>query len=188
MASLVLLAPALPDIEPSPELLAFAEAEEKAITVGQIDDAVEINVKMWAQESAPEVRELVAAMQRVAFDLQLSERAEFDELEPPVSARLSTIGVPTTIAVGDRDVIDFPQVAERLERELPDATLHRHRRRGTPARARPAGRGGAARAAPPRARSYDVSVASTVISTLPFSAPEIGQPSPAAAAAASNAA
>ncbi|HVF77426.1 MAG TPA: alpha/beta hydrolase [Solirubrobacteraceae bacterium] len=124
VASLVLLAPALPDIEPSPELLAFAEAEEKAITVGRIDDAVEINVKMWAQDSTPEVRELVAVMQRAAFDLQLREGADPEELEPPVSARLSTIRMPTTIAVGDRDVVDFTQIAERLERDLPDATLH----------------------------------------------------------------
>jgi pimeloyl-ACP methyl ester carboxylesterase len=124
VASLVLLAPALPDIEPSPELLAFAEAEEQAIRVDQIDAAVDINVKMWAADSSPETRALVADMQRIAFDLQLRERAESDELEPPVSGRLSTIGVPTTIAVGDRDVVDFTQIAERLRRELPAATLH----------------------------------------------------------------
>ncbi|CAN5157773.1 alpha/beta hydrolase [soil metagenome] len=122
--SLVLLAPALPDIEPSPQLLAFAQAEEQAIQIGQIDDAVEINVKMWASGSAPGTRDLVADMQRAAFDLQLRERAESEELEPPISQSLSTILATTTIAVGDRDVIDFIHIAERLQRELPDATLH----------------------------------------------------------------
>ncbi len=124
VASLVLLAAALPDIEESADLLAFALAEEAAITVGKIEDAVQINVRMWASHSSPEVQALVADMQRDAFELQLREGAESDELDPPVSARLHAIAVPATIAYGDRDVEDFPQIAQRLHAELPDATLH----------------------------------------------------------------
>ncbi|MDP1847311.1 MAG: alpha/beta hydrolase [Solirubrobacteraceae bacterium] len=124
VASLVLLAAALPDIEPSPALLAFAEAEEAAVTVGQVEQAVEVNVKMWAGDSTPEVRTLVADMQRIAFELQLREGAESDELDPPVSDRLGAIGVRATVAYGDRDVEDFEQIARRLHAELPDATLH----------------------------------------------------------------
>ena len=124
VASLVLLAAALPDIEPSAALMAFAEAEETAVELGRIDDAVAINVRMWAQHSTPEVQALVADMQRVAFELQLREGAESDELDPPVSARLSAIGVPATVAYGDRDVEDFEHIARRLAAELPDATLH----------------------------------------------------------------
>ena len=67
---------------------------------------------------------LVADMQRVAFELQLREGAESDELDPPVSARLGEIAVPATVAYGDRDVEDFEQIARRLHAELPDATLH----------------------------------------------------------------
>ena len=125
VASLVLLAPALPDIDPSPRLLAFAQAEEQAIAAGRIEDAVEINVRMWAGDSAADARALVAAAQRTAFELQLRERAESAELQPPVSERLSTILVPTTIAIGDGDVSDFTQIAERLRRELPHATVER---------------------------------------------------------------
>ena len=124
-ASLVLLASALPDIEPSPELQAFAEAEEQAIEAGRIDDAVAVNVEMWAGRSADDVRALVADMQRAAFQLQLREGAEDVGLDPPVSARLAEIDAPTTLAVGDRDVPDFARVAERLERELPHAALRR---------------------------------------------------------------
>lgn len=124
VASLVLLAAALPDIEESAELLAFAEAEEAAIAVGKLDDAVEINVRMWASRSAPEVQELVADMQRDAFALLLREGAESKELDPPVSARLGEVAVPATIAYGDRDVDDFVQIAWRLHAELPGATLH----------------------------------------------------------------
>ncbi|HEV2785109.1 MAG TPA: alpha/beta fold hydrolase, partial [Solirubrobacteraceae bacterium] len=125
VASLVLLAPALPDIEPSPELQAFAEAEDQAIEAGRIEEAVGVNVEMWARRSADDVRALVADMQRTAFELQLREGAEEIGLDPPVSARLAAIGVPTTVAVGDRDVPDFARVAERRERELPHAALHR---------------------------------------------------------------
>ena len=124
VASLVLLAAALPDIEPSPRLLEYAEAEETAVEVGQIEDAVEINVRMWAARSTPAVQALVADMQRGAFELQLREGAESDELDPPVSARLAAMTVPVTVAYGDRDVEDFKQIAHRLHGELPDATLH----------------------------------------------------------------
>lgn len=125
VASLVLLAPALPDIDPSPPLLAFAQAEEQAIAVGRIEDAVEINVRMWAQHSTDDTRALVADMQRAAFDLQLRERAESAEVAPPVSARLATIAIPTAIAIGDREIADFAHIAERLRRELPHASLQR---------------------------------------------------------------
>ncbi len=125
VASLVLLAPALPDIEPTPALQAFADAEQAAIEGGRIDDAVAVNVAMWAGHSSPEVRALVADMQRGAFEVQLREGAELVELDPPVSARLDAIAAPTTIAVGDRDVADFAAVAERLLAALPQARLQR---------------------------------------------------------------
>jgi len=124
VASLVLLDAALPDIEPSPRLLAFAEAEEAAIELGHIDEAIAVNVRMWAQHSTPEVQVLVADMQRVAFELQLREEAESDELDPPVSARLGEIAAPATVAYGDRDVEDFIEIAERLNAELPSSSLH----------------------------------------------------------------
>ena len=124
VASLVLLDAALPDIEPSPRLLAFAEAEESAIELGKIDEAVAVNVRMWAQDSTAEVQALVADMQRVAFELQLREGADPGELDPPVSERLAQIAVPVTVAYGDRDVEDFVAVATRLHAELPHATLH----------------------------------------------------------------
>jgi pimeloyl-ACP methyl ester carboxylesterase len=123
--SLVLLAAALPDIDPSPELQAFADAEEEAIEESRIADAVQVNVQMWAGGSSPAVQALVADMQRTAFELQLREGAEEVELDPPVSSRLAQIAVPATVAIGDRDVADFETVAQRLAAELPDARLER---------------------------------------------------------------
>ena len=123
VASLVLLAASLPDVEPTPGLQAFADAEEQAIEDGRLADAVDLNVQMWAGASTPEVQALVADMQRTAFELQLREGAEETELDPPVSACLAQIDVPTTVATGDRDVADIDLAAERLAQELPNATL-----------------------------------------------------------------
>lgn len=125
VASLVLLAPALDDIRPTPELQAFAESEYQALKDGRIEDAVAVNVEMWTRGSSPEIRALVSDMQRIAFELQLREGGEEHELDPPVSARLPAIRVPTTIAIGDRDIADFTTVAERLLAGLPSASLHR---------------------------------------------------------------
>ena len=124
VASLVLLAASLDDSEPSAERMAFAEAEETAIENGRLDDAVAINVRMWAGHSTPAVQELVADMQRLAFELQLGEGADPEELDPPLAGLLSAIGVPATVAYGDRDIEDYEQIARRLHAELPDATLH----------------------------------------------------------------
>jgi len=123
VASLVLLAASMDDSEPSAERMAFAEAEETAIENGRLDDAVAINVRMWAGHSTPAVQELVADMQRVAFELQLGEGADPEELDPPLAGLLSAIAVPATVAYGDRDIKDFEQTARRLHAELPDATL-----------------------------------------------------------------
>lgn len=123
VASLVLLAPALDDIDPTPGLRAFADAEQQAIEDGRIEDAVAANVEMWTRDSSPEIRALVAEMQRIAFELQVREGSEEHELDPPVSARLGAIKAPTTIAIGDRDVADFSAVAERLLAGLPSASL-----------------------------------------------------------------
>jgi len=124
VASLVLLAAALPDIAPTPELQAFIEAEERAIDEDRIDDAVDLNVRMWASASTPEIQALVADMQRNAFELQLREGVDNEELDPPVSVRLADVQAPATIATGDRDVADFARVAERLRAGLAHATLY----------------------------------------------------------------
>jgi pimeloyl-ACP methyl ester carboxylesterase len=125
VASLVLLAAALPDSDPTSAKQEFCDAEEQAIEEGRIDDAVELNVALWAGTSTPATQALVRDMQRLAFDLQLDEDAEPQDLDPPLSARLGTIDVPATIAVGDRDLADADAVAQRLAGELPQATLHR---------------------------------------------------------------
>ena len=131
VASLVLLAASLDDSEPSAELRAFAEAEETAIEIGRLDDAVAINVRMWAAHSTPAVQALVADMQRLAFELQLREGADPDELDPPLAGRLSAIAVPATVAYGDRDVVDVEQTRAACTPSCPTRPCTRSSTPGT---------------------------------------------------------
>jgi 3-oxoadipate enol-lactonase len=124
VARLVLLDPPLSDHPWSEEMEAFDAAESAALEEGRVDDAVELNVRMWAPRATPAQQDLVRDMQARAFRLQLEVDTEPVELDPPVSERLAEIVVPTVVAYGDGDVADFVAIAHRLARELPDATLH----------------------------------------------------------------
>jgi pimeloyl-ACP methyl ester carboxylesterase len=113
----------------SPEIRAFGEAEDAALEAGDIEAAVELNVRTWVDGPRrspgtvdPAVRDLVAAMQRDAFHAQLGVDADDDELDPPVAGRLHEVRAPALVMVGEHDVADFHRIAERLVAELPGAT------------------------------------------------------------------
>jgi pimeloyl-ACP methyl ester carboxylesterase len=61
-------------------------------------------------------------MQRRAFELQLpvGDQAEEEALVPDVAARLGEIRAPALVVVGEADVTDLHDIAERLAREIPD--------------------------------------------------------------------
>ena len=101
--------------------------EEAALERGDLDAAVEVNLRTWVDgpdrspdEVDPEVRGRVAEMQRRAFELWLpvGDAAEEEPLVLDVGARLGEISVPTLALVGEHDVEDVHVVAERLEREI----------------------------------------------------------------------
>jgi pimeloyl-ACP methyl ester carboxylesterase len=122
--ALVLLDAALPDHPWSEEVEAFGAAEDAAIEAGDIAEATEVNVRMWAGGAAPAVQDLVRAMQLHAFELQLAAEPEPIDPDPPLAARLGALTMPAAVAHGDRDVADFAAIARRLAGELPSATLH----------------------------------------------------------------
>jgi pimeloyl-ACP methyl ester carboxylesterase len=70
----------------------------------------------------PEIRTRVGEMQREAFEHWRAghEEAEETTLVDDVADRLSEIAVPTLVIVGELDVPDMYEVADRLERELPN--------------------------------------------------------------------
>jgi pimeloyl-ACP methyl ester carboxylesterase len=100
--------------------------EEAAFERGDLDEAVEVNLRTWVDgprrspdEVDPEIRRKVAEMQRRAFELAVAcPDAQEEALVLDVGDRLGEISVPTLVVVGDDDVEDMHVVAERLEREI----------------------------------------------------------------------
>jgi 3-oxoadipate enol-lactonase len=119
VSALALLCTAMAGHEPSAALRAFGDREDALLDADEVDAATELNVEMWLTPDASEAtRELVRAMQRHAFVVQLAApdvapiRAETD---------LSAITASTLLVSGGRDLVDFRQIAARLAAELPGA-------------------------------------------------------------------
>jgi 3-oxoadipate enol-lactonase len=129
VTALVLAAPGLRDQQSSQLLREFGEEEERLLDAGDVDAATELNVRLWVDGPnrgpdavAQDVRERVRQMQRRAFDVQIPayEATPPPGPEDPLDMRLGEIAAPTLVVVGEQDVPDFREIAERLERELPD--------------------------------------------------------------------
>jgi len=106
------------------------EEEEAALERGDLDAAVEINLRTWvdgphrsADEVDPAIRRKVGEMQRRALELYLDggDAAGEEALVTDVGDRLAEISVPTLVLVGELDVPDIQTIAERLQREIPNA-------------------------------------------------------------------
>jgi len=104
-------------------------AEMEALERGDIDAAVEVCMCTWVdgprrkpEDVDPAVRARVAEMQRRAYELQMPvwETAEEEPLVSDLSDRLGEIGAPTLVLVGEEDLPDMHEIANRLERELPN--------------------------------------------------------------------
>lgn len=116
---LVLLASATIGHDWSQAMRDYDEAEEAAIEAGDIDRAVELSVEMWVRD--PSVKDLVATMQRRAYELQLAGEAEEED---QIGLQLDRIEAPTTIVDGELDLPDFAVIADELAARIRDATRH----------------------------------------------------------------
>jgi pimeloyl-ACP methyl ester carboxylesterase len=127
VSSLVLLCPAFRGLQPSeedaPALEAYAAHEGRLLESGDIDAAVELTVATWVgPEADPEVRDLVAAMQRHAYDVQLAAERQ----DPPPSTRRidvdpSALAVDTLMVSGAHDLGHFRAIARHLAEQVPGA-------------------------------------------------------------------
>jgi 3-oxoadipate enol-lactonase len=108
---------------------AWAE-EEAAFERGDLDAAVEVNLRTWVDgprrspdEVDAEIRRKVGEMQRRALELYVEGGANAQEeaLVLDIGDRLGEISVPTLVLVGGLDVPDIHLLADRLEREIPGA-------------------------------------------------------------------
>ena len=123
---LVLCPPVLPGWEWSERVRRGWQEEEEAYEAGDLDRAAEVNVELWVDgpnrgpdEVDPEVRDLVRAMQRHAFELP--EPDPSPEPAPDPAVRLADVHVPTLVVVGDQDVEDFLAMADAAAAGIPGA-------------------------------------------------------------------
>jgi 3-oxoadipate enol-lactonase len=129
VSALVLVGAGIDDHQWSNEVERFVEEEETALAGGDLDAAVDVNLRLWVAGPRrtvdvidPGVRDLVDEMQRRAFVLGKGhDDLQADRLEPPASARLADIQVPTLVVTGDEDVDDIHVIADRLAHEIPGA-------------------------------------------------------------------
>jgi 3-oxoadipate enol-lactonase len=124
--ALAMISSPAPGLTPSTQLEAAWTAETEAMDRGDIEAAVDAVLAAWLAPDAPaELRELVAAMQRRAFELDtegmLPQAADPVEEHPE---RLREIAVPALVAVGESDMPDFTWSARALAEALPHASHH----------------------------------------------------------------
>ena len=118
---LLLVCPASALLEPDDELRAFWSHEEELLERGDLAAATALNVDTWCgPEASPTARELVSAMQRRAFELQM-EREDLAIEEEPGDP--STIDAPVLVVSGDHDLAAFRRSADALARALPRGDL-----------------------------------------------------------------
>ncbi len=126
VASLLLLCPAFRGVGKTPDAEAFRAEEDRLLSLGDVDAAVELNVATWLGPDASEgCRELVREMQRHAFEVQLA--AEATAAEPqltPAEVDLRQVLVPTLVVTGSLDMDYFQHIARHLVRSIAEARLH----------------------------------------------------------------
>lgn len=125
VSSLLLFsAPAVPEPDPSPVLLAAWEAEEEAVEAGDFEKAVEAVASSWVRpEASAAVRTRIATMQRENYERHASEQLEqaADPLEED-AALVAAIECPTLLAAGENDMVDFKDAVDDLAAKIPRAT------------------------------------------------------------------
>jgi len=127
--ALVLVGSGLPGHDWSDDMSAADAEEEAALERGDLDAAVEVTLRTWVDgprrspdQVDPSVRAKVAEMQQRAYELQVPvlDAIEEELLVDDLSERLGDVTASTLIVVGEEDVPDIHEIADRLEREIPD--------------------------------------------------------------------
>jgi 3-oxoadipate enol-lactonase len=128
VSALVLVGSGLDGHDWSNEVHAFGDEEEAALERGDLEAAVNANLRMWLagprrtlDQIDPAIRGLVGEMQRDAFQVQHGHEFRLAALKPPASERLTELRVPTLVVTGEEDVSDIHAIAEKLTLEIPGA-------------------------------------------------------------------
>lgn len=110
------------------EIRAGWREEEEALEGGDMERAIEINLRMWVDgpSRAPgDVDPTVRSRVREMLELNLPRQGEGEaqDLEPLAIGRLGEIRAPTMVIVGDMDQPDIIESSRLLAREIAGAEL-----------------------------------------------------------------
>ena len=114
---LVLVDSSLRDHDWSTELLDYWRREDELVAQGELDAATELTLETFLK---PVARDVVRPMQRNAYELQADAT---QEPTWPALPPLAELRPPTLVLVGEDDLRDFREIAERIAREAPHARL-----------------------------------------------------------------
>jgi 3-oxoadipate enol-lactonase len=130
LSSLILIAPSVGGDVPSDLVQKFWLEEEALLQKGDLSAASWLNVRFWVDgpNRRPEqvdasVRERVYQMQYHAFTVPEPEHVQEVSLQPPAIERLSEVHMPTLVLVGDQDLPEKVNLAQKLATQIVDAQL-----------------------------------------------------------------
>lgn len=130
VGGLVLVSPVVGGFRPEGAVAEFGDEEDRLLDDGRLDEATELNVRMWVDGPArppdavdSSVRRLVGQMQLQIFSLPTPENVSLRPLEPPAIERLAEIDCPVLVVSGELDVPEFRALALRLAEDIPEARL-----------------------------------------------------------------
>jgi pimeloyl-ACP methyl ester carboxylesterase len=115
---LVLICAPTDGVEPTADIRAVWAEEERLLEAGDVDGATDLMVRSWlGPEADDEARELLRAMQKRAFELQLPA-GDVDNEEYAVEPE--KISAPVRLITGAHDFDWFRNCADFLEERLPN--------------------------------------------------------------------
>jgi 3-oxoadipate enol-lactonase len=121
VSALALLCPAADVREKTAAVAAFGQREQELIEAGDLDGAVALNVDTFVGPAASQsTRDLVAQMQRLAFEVQLAA-PEVEEVS--AEFHLKDISARTLVVAGLLDLDFFIGTASDLAAIIPNAHL-----------------------------------------------------------------
>jgi len=125
--ALVLGAPSVSGASPSQRVRQFWDEEDALLEKGDLEGATELNLRLWvdgphreASQVSADVRDLVREMQLGIFKKEISDDVDDIDLEPPAIQRLGEVEIPVQVLVGELDLEEKLELADRLIQEMPD--------------------------------------------------------------------